>query len=71
MPVFFYSEDIQFEIEETKRFENWISKVIESEDMSLDNVSIIFTPNDYLLKINQEYLNHNYFTDVITFNYNK
>ena len=32
-------------------------------------ISIIFCSDDYLLKINQDYLNHDYFTDIITFDY--
>lgn len=70
MPVFFHSEDVQFVLDKTNRFKQWIALVVEEENYTLGSLNIIFTSNDYLLKINQDYLNHNYYTDVITFNYN-
>lgn len=47
----------------------WLSEVILQERMNLGEVSIIFCSDDYLLDINKKYLDHNYFTDVITFDY--
>ncbi len=70
MPIFFHSEDIQYTLDNADRFERWISFVVENEKFQLGDLNIIFTSNDYLLKINQDFLNHNYYTDVITFNYN-
>lgn len=70
MPVFFHSEDTQFILDKEDRFEKWIALVIEEEKRLLGDLNIIFTSNEYLLKINQDYLKHNYYTDVITFNYN-
>jgi probable rRNA maturation factor len=70
VPIFFHSEDIQYTLDNADRFERWISFVVENEKFQLGDLNIIFTSNDYLLKINQDFLNHNYYTDVITFNYN-
>ena len=44
--------------------------MIENHSKSTKSINIIFTSNEYLLSINKEYLNHNYHTDVITFEYN-
>ena len=50
-----------------KRYTN---QLIIREKYSLGEISSIICSDDYLLKINMEYLNHDYFTDIITFNYN-
>jgi probable rRNA maturation factor len=49
----------------------WIKNVIESFDRKAGNISIIFCNDSFLLEYNQKYLQHNYFTDIITFNYNE
>ena len=50
---------------------NWILLVAELEKIELDNVQYIFCSDEELLKINRESLNHDYYTDIITFNYNE
>jgi rRNA maturation RNase YbeY len=40
-----------------------------SEGKSLKDISVVFTDDDYLLEVNKQYLNHDYYTDVITFDY--
>jgi len=50
-------------------YDNWLSKVASIENKILGDVTLIFCSNEYLLKINQEYLNHDYYTDIITFDY--
>ena len=62
----FYSEN-EFEIGEENRYEDWLKKVIFSEDKKLGEISYIFCDDQYLLKINQEYLNHDTYTDIISF----
>jgi probable rRNA maturation factor len=49
----------------------WIKNVIESFDRKAGNISIIFCNDSFLLEYNKKYLQHNYFTDIITFNYNE
>lgn len=50
-------------------YQNWLTNVCELEGKILGDLSIIFSSDDYLLKINQEYLQHDYYTDIITFDY--
>lgn len=50
-------------------FVSWLSQVCLNEGKSLGEVSLIFCSDDYLLKMNQEHLNHDYYTDIITFDY--
>ncbi|MCO5259792.1 MAG: rRNA maturation RNase YbeY [Crocinitomicaceae bacterium] len=48
---------------------NWLTKVVTIENKQLGDVSLIFTSDTYLLKVNQDYLDHDYYTDIITFDY--
>lgn len=46
-----------------------IKFLITNEDKKVGEIAIIFCDDNYLLDINKEFLNHNYYTDIITFNY--
>lgn len=46
-----------------------MNSLIENEKKVMGDISVIFCSDAYLLKINEEYLNHNYYTDIITFDY--
>lgn len=48
---------------------NWLSNVCVSENKVCGPISIIFCSDDYLLEVNKEYLDHDYYTDIITFDY--
>lgn len=52
-----------------KKTSNWISSAISIEKNVTGEINFIFCSDEYLLDINKKYLNHNYFTDVITFDY--
>jgi probable rRNA maturation factor len=67
VPVYYHSEEISFYFPEQDLSTMWIKAVLSSHKAVCGTINIVFTSNAYLLKINQEYLKHNYFTDVITF----
>lgn len=69
MPVFFHNEDVDFPFHQKNKKKRWLKDVIEHLDFKLGNISVIFCSDDYLLSLNKKHLNHNYYTDVITFNY--
>lgn len=71
MPVFFHSEKTNFSLSKPVVVEEWLYDRISKEKKKQGDINIIFTCNEYLLEINNKYLNHNYFTDVITFDYSK
>jgi probable rRNA maturation factor len=50
-------------------YKNWIKQIILSENKKLGTITYIFCNDDYLLSINKQYLNHNYYTDIISFDY--
>ena len=64
----FYSEN-EFQLEEEISYESWIERVIESENKKLEEISYIFCDDDYLLDINMKYLDHDTYTDIISFDY--
>ena len=65
----FYSEN-EFILRDTDRFAKWIEQVISSENKKLEEINYIFCDDEYLLKLNVEFLNHDTYTDIITFNNN-
>ena len=64
-----YSEDIDFILPNSSLVFDWIKKSIQSEDKKLQQLNFIFCSDKYLHQINVEYLNHDTYTDVITFPY--
>ncbi len=50
-------------------YQNWLENIILAEGKKLGTINYIFCNDDFLLKINQDYLQHNYYTDIITFDY--
>jgi rRNA maturation RNase YbeY len=67
--VHYYYEDIDFEMPEDDKISNWVQKTILTEGKAFRSVSYIFCSDEYLHKINMEYLSHDDYTDVITFPY--
>ncbi|MBP2833834.1 rRNA maturation RNase YbeY [Aquimarina sp. U1-2] len=62
---FFFETDIN--LLDKDRVSNWITGVIHSEDKTAGEINYIFCDDEYLLKLNQEFLDHNTYTDVIGF----
>lgn len=50
-------------------FVSWLSKICDAEGRKLQEISLIFCSDEYLLNMNKEYLDHDYYTDIITFDY--
>jgi rRNA maturation RNase YbeY len=66
----YFTEDIDFDLPETPSLSKWIKKVAKLEGKTVGEVSYIFCSDDYLHRLNVEYLNHDTLTDIITFPYN-
>lgn len=69
MISFNYEND--FQLENESLYEDWISRVIVSENKEEGELSYIFCDDEYLHKINVEYLNHDDLTDIISFDYSE
>ena len=63
----FFSEGIAFQLKETLKIRKWLKRVILNEKMKAGSVNFIFCSDDYLLILNQTYLKHQTYTDIITF----
>ena len=61
--------ECDFELVERIYYADWISRIISSEDDKLGRLNYIFCDDEYLLGINRQYLNHDTYTDIITFPY--
>jgi probable rRNA maturation factor len=64
-----FNYETEFTLENEEAICNWISNVIKSEDKKEGEINYIFCDDEYLLQINQEHLNHDYYTDIISFDY--
>lgn len=69
MIEFHYETNFQLDNEET--FTSWLNDIVSSEHFLMGHVNFIFCNDEYLLKVNQEYLNHDTYTDIITFDYSE
>lgn len=63
----FFSENIAFELSESQKITSWLEKVIAKEGFEIHNLNYIFCDDKYLHQINLEYLSHDTYTDIITF----
>ena len=65
----FFSNEIDFKIASPNKVKQWILNVINNYGYKAGNLNVIFCSDDYLLQINKEFLQHDYYTDIITFDY--
>jgi len=71
VPINFHVADIDFRLDDANLYSKWVEATVNGYHKKVGELSIIFSSNSYLLDLNRKFLNHNYFTDVITFNYNE
>lgn len=65
--ISFFNEDIDFKFQDKNKFKVWLKKVTDKEGFKLKTLNYIFCSDEYLHKINLEYLDHDTYTDIITF----
>lgn len=64
-----FNYETDFELDNEAQYEDWISRIIESEGFEEGEINYIFCDDEYLHKINVEYLDHDTLTDIISFDY--
>ena len=67
--ILFHNADTSYILKNKRIISSWITDTIKEEEKQLEEISYIFCTDDYLLKINQEHLDHDTYTDIITFDY--
>ena len=65
--VFFSTHEIDFDLEDQERIVEWVSEAIEEEGFELGSIDYIFCSDEFLLNINRSHLQHDDYTDIITF----
>ncbi|MCQ2973679.1 MAG: rRNA maturation RNase YbeY [Bacteroidales bacterium] len=71
MSITFNFEDSEFKFTDLNKVSSWINSAIKKENCFTGNINYIFCSDSYLLDMNKKFLNHDYLTDVITFDYVK
>lgn len=65
--IFFTSHDVDFVVSETDKLSAWIQHAINTEGVDLHRIDMVFCTDAFLLDINIRHLDHDYYTDIITF----
>jgi len=69
MGIQYFNEDVPLPKIKKRNSTKWIKETILSEGKRVGDISFIFCSDNYLLEVNKTYLDHDYFTDIITFDY--
>ena len=69
LAIHFLKADVTFAVKEKKILKQWLFQVAQLHQYHIDELDFIFCSDAYLLNINQQFLKHDTFTDIITFDY--
>ena len=71
MAISFYSQNITFNLKQKAKIKNWIIAVSKKEKKIIGTIGYVFSNDKLLLEMNKQYLKHNTYTDIITFDYSE
>ena len=69
MAISFSQDDIQLVLREKQRIRQWITRVVQDADKRVGEIAYVFCSDETLLRYNRQFLNHDTYTDIITFDY--
>lgn len=69
MSIRFASQNIVFELPQAEKVKKWVSRVVQQRGKQVGNISYLFCDDERLLEVNRQFLNHDTYTDIITFDY--
>ena len=67
MAIYFFSEEINFELQEKLKRKRWLKTIATKGGFNIKELNYVFCSDEYLYQMNLEYLNHETYTDIITF----
>jgi rRNA maturation RNase YbeY len=67
MAIYFFSEEINFELKEKLIRKRWLKSIATKAGFTIKELNYVFCSDEYLYRMNLEYLNHDTYTDIITF----
>jgi len=72
MTISYFTEDVKLPSKFPKRkLSKWIKEIAENHQKEIESIVYVFCTEEKILEINRQYLNHNFYTDIITFDYTK
>ena len=69
MAIAFYAEDTKLPAIKKRAVGNWVKEVAATYGKKVGDISYIFCSDEKILEVNRQYLQHDYYTDIITFDY--
>lgn len=67
MDIHYFNEKVNFQLSNENDTSEWVAQIIHNHNKVIEEINYIFCSDDYLLEINEQHLNHDYYTDIITF----
>ncbi len=71
MQISFFEENLSFSLKNKKKIKEWLVNVANQENYQINEINFIFCDDNYLVEINKKYLNKEYLTDTISFQYSE
>ncbi len=65
--ISFFKENTTFDIKQKNKIKSWLKNVASGYGFSAGDLNYVFCDDEYLLQMNRQYLGHDYYTDIITF----
>ena len=69
MAIYFSSENIKFDLRGKLKVKRWITDLVKAQNKKVGDISYLFCDDAYLIEVNRTYLDHDTYTDIITFDY--
>lgn len=69
MAIRFSVQSGTFELAEEEKVRRWLAEVVVRRGKTVGNINYLFCDDEYLIEVNRHYLNHDTYTDIITFDY--
>ena len=69
--ILFFAEEVDLPTIDQIKVSTWIQETIKNEEAKYESINIVFCSDEFLLRLNKQHLDHDYFTDIITFQYEK